>query len=117
MGEARATGEDRRTGAPTFTLTEGLDVEVIVPVGEDHLLLSGLVVQLTDTTVILDMEDGPSALTVAMSRRCVLVWGPEGDERCALVRNGRRVDDVRTPTTIELVLEDVQPLAGLTARG
>jgi RNase P/RNase MRP subunit p29 len=117
MGEAPSTGQERRTRAPSFTLTEGLDVEVIVPVGEDHLLLSGSVVQLTDTTVTLDMEDGPSALTVAMTRRCVLVWGPEGDERCALVRNGRRVDDVRTPTTIELVLEDVQPLAGLTSQG
>jgi hypothetical protein len=56
------------------------------------------------------MEDGAAALTVAMTRRCILVWGPIGDERCALVRSGSRTDDVHSPTTIELVLEDVRPL-------
>lgn len=111
--EEATPGEDRRATAPPFTLTDGLEVEVVVPMGDDHLVLAGHVAELSDTTVTLVMEDGPAALTVAMARRCILVWGPKGAERCALVRNGRRVDDVRSPTTIELVLEDVQALADL----
>lgn len=113
MDDQATPTDERRAAAPTFTLTDGLAVEVIVPLVDDHLVLGGRVVQLTDTTVTLAMDDGPAALTVAMARRCVLVWGPEGDERCALVRNGSRVDDVRSPTTIELVLEDVKALAEL----
>jgi hypothetical protein len=106
----QTTTEERRTPAPAFTLLDGLAVEILVPLAGDHLVFSGRVVQLTETTVTVALDDGPTALSVAMCRRCVLVWGEEGVEQCALVRNGRRVDDVHSPTTIELVLEEVRPL-------
>ncbi len=110
------TAQERRTGTPAFTLTDGLDVEVVLPVADDdHLVLPGRVVRLTDTTVTLAMDDGASALAIAMRPRCVLVWGDEGEERAALVRSGSRVDDVHSSTTIELVLEDVRDLAAVAA--
>lgn len=116
MGNDTRPEGDRRAPAPTFVLTDGLDVEVVVPLGEDHLVFTGRVVQLTDKTVTVALDDGPATLTVAMVRRCLLVWGPEGGEQCALVRSGRRVEDIRSPTTIELVLEEVKSLAELDLR-
>jgi hypothetical protein len=108
--------EDRRAPVPAFRLAGDLVVDVLVPVGAgDHLVLSGTVVELGDSTVTVAMTDGVAALTVATTNRCVLVWGEDGAESCALVRTGRRVDDVHSPTTIELVLEEVQLLADLVA--
>ena len=111
MDPGPTTTDERRTAAPSFTLLDGLAVEVLVPLAGDHLVFSG-------RGRPADRDDGhrrprrrPHRLTVAMVRRCVLVWGEEGAEQCALVRNGRRVDDVHSPTTIELVLEEVRPLA------
>lgn len=112
-GGATTANAERRAPSPPFVLTDGLEVDVLVPLAGDHLILGGQVVQITDTTVTLRMASGADALAVAAAHRCVVVWGVEGEERCALVRNGHRVDDVRTPTTIELVLEDVRPLAEL----
>jgi hypothetical protein len=109
--EVPAIDDRRRAEVAAFTLLDGLAVEIVVPLGGDHLVFDGRVVQLTGNTVTVSVDDGPSALTVAMSRRCVIVWGEEGAEQAALVRSGRRVDDVHSPTTIELVLEDVLPLA------
>ena len=107
---------DRRASTTWFRLAGDLPVDVLVPVGPtDHVVLSGVVVSLGDSTVTVAMHDGLSALTIAATNRCVLVWGPDGDESCALVRSGRRVDDVHSPTTIELVLEEVRPLADLVA--
>jgi hypothetical protein len=107
---------DRRAPMPAFRLAGDLPVDVLVPVGAgDHLVLPGTVVELRDSTVTVAMEDGVAALTIATTKRCVLVWGDEGEESCALVRTGRRVDDVHSPTTIELVLEEVQMLADLVA--
>ena len=108
--------EERRAPVPGFRLAGDLAVDVLVPVGAgDHLVLPGTVVELRDTTVTVAMADGVAALTVASTNRCVLVWGADGEESCALVRTGRRVDDVHSPTTIELVLEEVQLLADLVA--
>lgn len=102
----------------SFRLTGDLLVDVLVPVGDngDHLVLTGRVVELGESTVAVSMSDGAAALTVAAAKRCVLVWGPEEHERCALVRTGRRADDVLSPTTIELVLEDVRPLTEVIHR-
>lgn len=108
-----ATTEDRRTTHASFRLTGDLDVDVVIPMGDDHLVLHGTVAELADNTVTIAMDDGAAALRVAIAHHSVLVWGPEGDERCALVRSGRRVDDVHSPTTIEVVIEDVRPLADL----
>lgn len=105
--------EERRTAPSPFRLAGDLPVDVLVPIGQDQLVLSGTVAEVAEKTVTVAMEDGAAALTVAMTRRCVLVWGPPGEEQCALVRSGRRVEDVRSPTTIELVLEEVSPLADL----
>jgi hypothetical protein len=107
------TTENRRANHASFRLTGDLDVDVVIPIGDDHLVLHGTVVELADNTVTIAMDDGAAALRVAISHHSVLVWGPEGEERCALVRSGRRVDDVHSPTTIELVIEDVRPLAEL----
>lgn len=97
-----------------FRLAGGLPVDVLVPIGAgDHLVLRGTLVELAGSTVTVAMEDGAAALAVATTNRCVVVWGPEGRERCALVRTGRRVDDVHSPTTLELVLEEVRTLAEL----
>jgi hypothetical protein len=112
MGSA----EERRAPAPSFRLSGDLEVEVLVPIGEDHVVLPATVVELAEKTVTLAMEDGAAALTVAMTRRCLLVWGARGEEQCALVRSGRRVDDVHSPTTIELVLEEVRPLSEVAPR-
>lgn len=111
------TTEDRRVTHPSFRLTGDLDVDVVIPLGDDHLVLHGTVVELADSTVTIAMEDGAAALRVAIAHHSVLVWGPEGNEQCALVRSGRRVDDVHSPTTIEVVIEDVRPLADLRSAG
>jgi hypothetical protein len=111
------TTEDRRGDHASFRLAGDLDVDVVIPMGEDHLVLHGTVVELADNTVSIAMDDGAAALRVAIAHHSVLVWGPEGEERCALVRSGRRVDDVHSPTTIEVVIEDVRPLADLQAAG
>lgn len=105
--------EERRRAPAPFRLAGDLDVDVLVPIGEDHLVLAGRVVDVAQQTVTIDLRDGAAALAVAMTTRCVLVWGPTDGEQCALVRSGRRVDDVHSPTTIELVLEEVRPLADL----
>jgi hypothetical protein len=103
---------ERRASTTGFRLAGDLPVDVLVPVGlTDHLVLPGTVVSLGESTVVVAMADGVAALTIAATNRCILVWGPDGDESCALVRSGRRVDDVHSPTTIELVLEEVRPLA------
>jgi len=109
--------DDRRAAPPAFRLTGDLPVDILVPLGRDHLVLRGTVVELAGSTVTVAMEDGVAALTVATTNHCMLVWGPDGDERCAVVRAGHRVDDVHSPTTIELVLEDVRPLAELSGSG
>ena len=107
---------DRRASTTRFRLAGDLPVDVLVPVGpSDHLVLPGTVVSLGESTVVVAMADGVAALTIAATNRCVLVWGPDGDESCALVRSGRRTDDVHSPTTIELVLEEVRPLAEVAA--
>jgi hypothetical protein len=96
-----------------FRLIGDLPVDVRIPVGAgDHLVFHGTVVGLAGATVTVAMADGVGALTIATRGRCMLVWGSGGEERCARVRVGRRLDDVHSPTTIELVLEDVSPLAG-----
>ena len=108
MGEA---GGERRSAPTAFRLTDGLPVDVLVPLGGgDHVVLPGEVTDVAGSTVTVRMDDGVAALTVATTRRCVVVWGDDGDETAALVRAGRRVDDVDAPTTIELVLEDVRRL-------
>jgi hypothetical protein len=111
--ETEGATAERRATPPAFTLTDGLEVEVVLPLtgSEDHLVLPGRVVRLTGSTVTVALHDGASALAIAMRPRCVLVWGEEGSERAALVRSGSRVDDVHSSTTIELVLEDVRDLA------
>lgn len=104
--------DDRRAAGEQFQLTGDLPVDVLVPMsGGDHLVLPGTVVAIAGPTITVRMADGAAALTVATTSRCVVVWGPDDDERCALVRAGRRVDDVHSPTTIELVLEEVRALA------
>lgn len=98
-----------------FRLAGTLPVDVLVPVGAgDHLVFTGTLVEMAGSTVTVRMESGAAALAVATTNRCVLVWGDDGRERCALVRTGRRTDDVHSPTTIELVLEDVKTLAELS---
>ena len=98
-----------------FRLAGGLPVDVLVPVGAgDHLVFTGRLEELAGSTVTVAMETGAAALAVATTNRCVLVWGEEGSERCALVRTGRRTDDVLSPTTLELVLEDVKTVAELS---
>ena len=112
---APVRGADRRSMPPTFRLAGDLPIDVLVPVGAgDHLVFGGTLVELAGSSVTVAMESGAAALTVATTNRCVLVWGDDGTERCALVRAGRRVDDVHSPTTLELVLEDVKTLAELS---
>lgn len=102
---------DRRAAPTSFRLAGELAVDVLVPMGSgDHLVLPGQVVQVSGAAVTVTMADGAAALTVAATPRCVLVWGDDGDETFAMVRSGRRVDDVRSPTTIEVVLEEVRPM-------
>jgi hypothetical protein len=105
---------ERRTPISAYRLSGDLAVDVLVPARFGApVVLPGVVLELGDSTVTIAMGDGAAALTVATTKRCVLVWGPEGSESCALVRTGRRVDDVHSPTTLELVLEEVRPLADL----
>jgi len=116
------TTDDRRVTHPSFRLLGDLAAEVLVPMGRghderDHLALAVTIVGVGDNTVTVDAADGAAALRIAIAQHSVLVWGPEGEEQCALVRSGRRVDDVHSPTTIELVIEDVRPLAELAPAG
>jgi hypothetical protein len=104
---------ERRHDAPPLTLLGSFGVAVVVPVGDDHETLDGTLVRMTGTTVAVDMHSGTAALTVSIAPRAVLLFGEQGQEKAALVRPGRRVDDVHSPTTIELVLDDVAPLAEL----
>ena len=102
---------DRRTPPRAFRLAGELTVEVLVPMGSgDHLVLPGKVQEVAGAAVTVTMADGAAALAVAASPRCILVWGDESDERFAMAHSGRRIDDVRSPTTIELVLEDLVDL-------
>jgi hypothetical protein len=104
---------ERRAAPAAFRLAGELAVEVLVPISkDDYLSLPGTLVGLAGATVTVAMADGVSALTVATSTSCLLVWGQAPEQR-ALVRAGRRVDDVHSPTTLELVLQDAPDLAGL----
>jgi hypothetical protein len=105
---------ERRAAAPSFRLAGELAVEILVPIGDDDFIaLPGTVTELAGTTVTVAMADGVAALTVATSTSCMLVWRADGAEHVARVHAGRRVDDVHSPTTLELVLEDAELLAEL----
>ncbi len=96
-----------------LTLLGSFDVALITPVGDEQETLPGTLVQMTGRTVSIDMGTGSAALTVSIAPQSILVFGDRGQERCALVHPGRRSDDVHSPTTIELVLDDVAPLEEL----
>lgn len=111
--ETTSADTNRRHDAAPLTLLGSFAVAVVVPVGDEHETLAGTLVRMTGTTVAVDMHTGSAALTVSIAPRAVLVFGEEGLEKAALVRPGRRVEDIHSPTTIELVLDDVAPLADL----
>lgn len=111
--ETASADTNRRQAAPPLTLLGSFQVAVVVPVADDHETLVGTLVRMTGKTVAVEMHDGTAALTVSIAPRAVLVFGEVGQERAALVRPGRRVEDVHSPTTIELVLDDVALLADL----
>lgn len=101
-----------------FRLAGELAVEVLVPIGPgDHLVLPGRLVEVAGAVATVTMADGAAALAVASSPRCILVWGDEGEESFAMARSGRRVDDVRSPTTVEVVLEELVDLPDRVAGG
>lgn len=116
------TTDDRRVTHPSFRLLGGLRAEVLVPMGpaqapRDHMAFAVSIVGVGDDTVTVEAVDGAAALRIAIAQHCVLVWGPASEEQCALVRSGRRVDDVHSPRALELVIEDVRPLADVVGAG
>jgi len=97
---------DRRGPTSPFTLTKGLAVELIVPLGDrEELVVPASVVAMTDRTVSVEVADGPLGLAVGMSPRCTVLVAGDTPLQAVVARPGRRTEDVHSPTTIELVLE------------
>jgi hypothetical protein len=102
--------EERRARASAFTLTKGLPVELVISLGpEEELVVPARVVAMTERTVTVEVADGALGLAVEMSPWCTVVVAGDSPSEAVLARPGRRVDDVHSPTLLELVLDASVP--------
>jgi hypothetical protein len=98
---------DRRGSSSAFTLTRGLAVEIVIGFGGDQeLVVPASVEAMTDRTVRIRVPDGPLGLAVGMSPHCTVVVTGDSHFQAVHARPGRRIDDVRSPTLLELVLDE-----------
>jgi hypothetical protein len=117
LGESRATtylpgmaDPERRAPASAFTLTSGLSVELVIGLGpEEELVVPARVVAMTERTVTVEVADGPLGLAVEMSPWCTVLVAGDSPVDAVVARPGRRVDDVHSPTLLELVLDASVP--------
>jgi hypothetical protein len=98
--------DERRGSTSPFTLTKGLAVELIVPLADrEELVVPASVVAMTDRTVSVEVADGPLGLAVSMSHRCTVLVAGDTPLHAVVARPGRRIEDVHSPTVLELVLD------------
>jgi hypothetical protein len=101
---------ERRAPASAFTLTKGLPVELLISLGpEEELVIPARVVAMTERTVTVEVANGALGLAVEMSPWCTVIVAGDASDEGVLTRPGRRVEDVHSPTLLELVLDASVP--------
>jgi hypothetical protein len=106
--------EDRRGARSPFVLTRGLQVDIIVQLRVDEeLVIPASVEAMSEHTLTVRLPDGALGLAVGMRPRCTVLVRGDAQTHAVQARPGRRVDDVRSPTLLELVLTE-PAVAGAT---
>ena len=102
--------QERRAPTNGFTLTTELEVELVVALGADEeLVVPARIVAMSDRTVTVEVAGGPLGLAVEMSPWCTVRVAGDSPDGAVVARPGRRVDDVHSPTRLELVLDAPVP--------
>lgn len=108
--------EERRGASGPFVLTRGLEVEIIVELGiDEELVVPASVEAMSDRTLTVRLPDGALGLAVGMRPRCAVIIRGDAQTHTVQARPGRRVDDVRSPTLLELVLTESADVGTTTA--